>query len=1564
MLRLEDHGVVPHTNTICVRGQSVDCTKAQGRVLDRSFRTAALDVAVDASSVCVLSQHDRLTCFAATGAVLDVPLPFNASSIFAMQRGILIERQRAGIDKSPMLFSLSDPLEEIKPVVLQSNRHKKCHFVADSMEIVVHVHHTPPFVLFYHEKSGKFCLRRIVASIAHEKQTKTDSILPEIVLESVWESNAVRGLKREEIDVFVATDVDNCPLLGIMIKQKQSLMLQRLQYDTKTQTLQAKTSSSSYLCCSSAMPLCAEKKLMFGQDLVVLELDHTLALYRGCHKLCKLTMNSPITSNPEIIPPQLPFGCGSPIAADSDHHMLDFTSIDEIQPAKMTELAMSGQSNAFDIKYDDGTIREFAVPISLTSWPLLEQIFELLNGTIDPLILAKWRIHILSTLNPWNSFQESLIPPSTVPEAPSSAFEKLLSSNFHATYLSSRKHHGQVPIRRASSSQVKGIQELEQYRVKIFEVLHLLYEDMKLSSRTQVFRRQLVVVLVALAQYYGWSNYIKHYATDFGPNMVDSSISMKLSPVQPFQDSKHVPVDIMAWLQQKIATHHFNAMEVKKKGLHRHVDAFPVLSGLTRTLHVTELYERLYPDSPMPFITRARNVVSYLAGLNWTWEGLPVGVVLPIRYAIYVVMYFPLNTISREECVLISRPDLLPDDHELPLTHNLPILETGAEEHSKDNDDGLADGLADVIVSNQQLYPKDQRLKEVARLLRSNRPMHLKIQRESHHTDADILSLQQARLLLLCKRSMALAVARGIVTLGSLASHTSSSVSTSPFTASLPIPQVPLVARVSGTNAKIVLDMTGYKDITHWPQFHNGVATALRLTPSDRVTVQWVLSHQPKPITEDSEDAIREYEEACAGHAGFLLGLGLQGHLQCQSPTTTYKYLSLGHELTSVGFLLGTAASTLHHSKDMNIERAVSKMLSMHIPSLWPPSFSHLHVPPSAQTAAILGIGILHQSTGHRLMTEFLLTEMTQGPAFVGPPTLNSTTPSSEAVQYEGYALATGFALGLILLGRRNDPGLVDLDLDAKLTKCMIGGEKDQTNERQAEQNCILKTRKKQHRECINVDVSASGSAFALAFAYMWSNNPSIAQRLQVPSTLVLLEAVRPDVLFVRVVAANLVLWDSIEPTVNWVLDNQLPAPLRPRQEVNNSSDATTVQEAYANIVAGACFSISLRFAGTHHPEAKATLLFFINEFQQRRAKPSRDMNRVTLERVLGTLAQCLALVMVGTGDVDCMRLLRGIMLRQKADAFGDVTYGNHMATSSAMGLLFLGGGRYSIKTTKLAIAMLVISLYPMYPTKTTDQRYHMQALRHLYVLAIDRTRLVRAMDVDTQQLISIPFKLWTTIEPKPLRLHTPFLLPTIELLQRLQVDSADHFPIEINWQNQDARVSLLSKTGILRVKRKQGAHDRKVENSYLDRFHQLFSTKSDAMWPTFLRRLVEECQQQNKPDIAALYLNAKLCEQDLLAGRIQDTLMVANLQLMQLHMELEAHTFQQQATSTQDTVMLAQLINEDFILGCSNALLSYFERLDMPKATHDDEEQEFPLSLIHAAFLRYLGSPSLTQLE
>jgi anaphase-promoting complex subunit 1 len=92
-------------------------------------------------------------------------------------------------------------------------------------------------------------------------------------------------------------------------------------------------------------------------------------------------------------------------------------------------------------------------------------------------------------------------------------------------------------------------------------------------------------------------------------------------------------------------------------------------------------------------------------------------------------------------------------------------------------------------------------------------------------------------------------------------------------------------------------------------------------------------------------------------------------------------------------------------NKRGSCDPSVSKMLCLHIPSLLPPSFTPMDIAAPVQAAAVAGIGLLYQGSAHRLMTEFLLNEISQ------------PMKEQNANDKEGFALVCGLALGMVRIG-------------------------------------------------------------------------------------------------------------------------------------------------------------------------------------------------------------------------------------------------------------------------------------------------------------------------------------------------------------------------------------------------------------------------------------------------------------------------------------------------------------------------------------------------------------------
>ena len=528
-------------------------------------------------------------------------------------------------------------------------------------------------------------------------------------------------------------------------------------------------------------------------------------------------------------------------------------------------------------------------------------------------------------------------------------------------------------------------------------------------------------------------------------------------------------------------------------------------------------------------------------------------------------------------------------------------------------------------------------------------------------------------------------------------------------------------------------------ELTLWPEFHNGVAAGLRVGPkvklnpkskisgktNSHVTRNWIIYNRTASDAAGGE----------AGHAGILFALGLLGHLSVLSVTDICDYLTQGHEPTTVAILIGMSAAKLGSADTL-----LSKTLCLHLPALLPPRHWDIEITQVVQTAALTGLGLLHCGSAHRLMTEFLLAEMSRRPT------------SDRCETREAMALSVAWSLGMVLLGKgRPDSegklsglnGLADLQIEDRLQQHMDGGRRppeshlftmSSYNDHNSKSSRILET------EDINTEVTAPGATIALSLIYIKSNNVEIAKRLALPSTSFKLDATRPDLLIYRAIGYCLVLWDKVEPSESWI-ESQIPDIITKTvfnthsENIDNSNNgphhmmpAPAALSAYLCIICGYCVGLGLVFAGTADNNAKQAIFSKLKFLQScREMKPSIPLSvpidrsvKPLIEMCISCVSVSLSYVMAGTGDLDCLRLLRE--LRWKVD---DVNYGTHLSLAMAIGMLFLAGGNASLQRDPLSIACLLLSVCPRFPLRTADNQYHLQPLRHMYVLAVEYRGIV-----------------------------------------------------------------------------------------------------------------------------------------------------------------------------------------------------------------------------------------------
>mmetsp|Transcript_6433 Transcript_6433/g.19518 ORF Transcript_6433/g.19518 Transcript_6433/m.19518 type:complete len:1862 (-) Transcript_6433:388-5973(-) len=810
-----------------------------------------------------------------------------------------------------------------------------------------------------------------------------------------------------------------------------------------------------------------------------------------------------------------------------------------------------------------------------------------------------------------------------------------------------------------------------------------------------------------------------------------------------------------------------------------------------------------------------------------------------------------------------------------------------AGEDDEDRDGLGSDGSTLMNASSPLALGIGVTVKDVCHFLQSSQPIELHVVRPPELSDHEYEKKKQEKLLSACLRCCAAPCGRAMLTLGSL-SLTSTLIET------IPMPKVSLSGRIPPSSAIVALDAMSVEMLGSWIHFHNGVAAGLRLfspeviNPMARYQFNVAVSNG-NPISR-TWIAYNRPETPSAEHGGLLLALGLQRMLHNLTMTDVYEYLTLSHDPTTVGILLGMAASRVGSA-----DAVVSKMLCLHIPALLPQPFAEMDVSSAAQAAALAGIGLLYRGTAHRLMAEFLLSEIAKG------------NPGDQSRDREAYVLTAGLALGMVILGMgasHEVAGLGDLHISQRLHRAIVGarGKHKLRDVRVTEHRGSLRNsafsdihnetssltstsvRSNSTSQCyhlnsksanseigihvrgfrvkegdlVNTTVSAPGATLALGLFFLQTNNLSAAAQIDLPDTHVLLNGLRPDFLLLRIIARNLILWDSILASTEWI-ENQIPDFVRvsmvalrntlesSKRSANehrlNCLDWESAKHAHAHVLAGACFAVGLKFAGTGCSEASKTIRYYLNHFKILRDAfcccPENECtsasvtdvsftlptfgaaacdesartnlrnaesvagrtssvilslsatksdalalrpDRPTVEMALGVVVIALGMVMAGTGDIQSLHLMRD--LRRRVDK--GTTFGTHQAIHAAIGLLFLGAGKASLSRSKEAVAALVCAFYPRYPHTAGDNQYHLQPLRHFWVLAVS-WRDLHAVDVSTGERVRVPLQiaLKPHVDWAPphtiLNVTAPCLAPPIEDVRWIRSASERYYYIDLD---------------------------------------------------------------------------------------------------------------------------------------------------------------------------------------
>ncbi|KAI0790915.1 hypothetical protein C8Q75DRAFT_758459 [Abortiporus biennis] len=673
---------------------------------------------------------------------------------------------------------------------------------------------------------------------------------------------------------------------------------------------------------------------------------------------------------------------------------------------------------------------------------------------------------------------------------------------------------------------------------------------------------------------------------------------------------------------------------------------------------------------------------------------------------------------------------------------------------------GVELGFDDVI---ENRFGQDRRVEEVSRMLCSSAIPVIKLVDRPELNEHDQAKEQQHQVMRMAERTLALPLGRALFTFASAHIVTRESYA---------IPKLEFSVRIQPQSILITPDVTKIPlECISWGEFHNGVAAGLRISPyCTEVESSWIKFNKPTDLSSE--------------HAGFLFALGLTGHLKEMLTWHTFSYLTPKHDLTSIAILLGLAAANLGTSN-----KQVTKLIAVHTPALLPTPSVDLNVPLITQAAGLAGIGLLYMGTKNRRMAEICLNQISRK---------DLLQPDLSNEFRESYTITSALAFGMIMLGKGSQIP-ADEDIFERLAVLIHGAVYEDIDTKFGYAGG--------GRPPFDTNLTSPAATIALGLMFLKTERQDVADILIIPDTVLTLDRIQPNFLLLRTLAKALIMWDPVTPNEDW-LKAQVPDTIKVAMEArfNKTGPVNESYElAYYNIVTGCAFAVALKFAGTASEEAYQLLVKYYDLFYNLSLSTGpafeQRIRRAAIRDGLNLISISLSMVMAGTGEINTLRRLRF--------AYGmysqPVRYGTHVSNHVSLGLLFLGGGRYTLGTSDGAIACMLAAFFPRFPQISSDNKTYLQALRHLWVLAVEPRCLI-TRDVDTKEVVYLPLKMKVKEEKGGVgtsHFVAPTLIPEIDKLLSIRVDTPRYWPFYLDFSNFPHHKQTLLRSQTLYVKRR-----------------------------------------------------------------------------------------------------------------------------------------------------------------
>jgi anaphase-promoting complex subunit 1 len=864
---------------------------------------------------------------------------------------------------------------------------------------------------------------------------------------------------------------------------------------------------------------------------------------------------------------------------------------------------------------------------------------------------------------------------------------------------------------------------LSEMAPNIVTALHVIREDLKLNILEAQSVNKLGLLLAQLTYWMSWND---SWKTFYGVEAVKLNNTIRFRQPQLLTS----PPDLLRSLtslfdSQIIPFCTFSQLSQEDESVDERVTP--------RTHYVMKLFEVIMsPDfSPTDVVHMLGEFKISLLDL----ETFPIGIVVPLKEVLsYCQEHLSPLDQSLEDFGLIDRKDL-----EILRASKLQGKRIDMQQKSHIQTKDISQIVSaiskppyhtapieeDRLDVTRHIFNSDRRFWEITKLLETSQIQSIMAEELLNMPEQESLNRQKDLATLACIRTLTMPIGKSLLFYSMK----------SPLTTEIfPLWKMNFTTVIQPENMTVSPNKEAINACAlQWGYFHNGAANGLTISKDAKgITGSWITFNKSSTLT--------------AQHAGFLLGLGLNGHLKSLEEWNIYNYLGPKHTFTSVGLLLGMSAS-LRGTMDVKLTR----VLSVHVVALLPQGASDLIVSTPVQAAGLMGIGLLYLESQHRRMSEILLSQV------------NGTVIVDEKrISDESYRLAAGIALGYVNLGQANDPkGFSDTHVVDKLIDIAVSMKDVQTSEA--------------------FDKSMAGAILALAFIYLKTNDETLAKKLSIPQTEQLLDYVRPDLLLLRALAKNLIMWDYIGRTETWI-ESQIPLIIL---EKRFDSQNKTSNLNYFYIISGLCLVMGIKFASTSDLIARDTIMHLYDQITVMIDQLNDDdsyeakLTNLALTQAQTCMIIAMSLIMAATGDLKIFRRLR--ILHGKFQHPDQASaYGKFMATNMALGFLFLGGGQYAINTSSnFGVASLITAIYPLFPRTESDaDETHLQALRHFWSMAVEPRCLV-TRDVESCEIVEAEVTI--DLEDGSSKImKTPNLLPPLHDIARVSVQSKGFFDVQV----------------------------------------------------------------------------------------------------------------------------------------------------------------------------------------